>query len=117
MSRAFAAQARIDAAFATQAERAAIFLLKRRARAFADRPATLDVVSRGLSLASPEALVAKGREILAIERRQPRRWFGFGAEAPAVNARALILLGRLLRRRRGRSTSAAPPSAIQEWRA
>jgi hypothetical protein len=48
--------------------------------------------------AAPDALIAAGANLLRHEADAPRRWFGFGAEVGALNARALMLLGRTLRR-------------------
>ncbi len=73
-------------------------MIKRRARAYARRPRELDTVAPGLSAAAPDTLIAAGADLLRFEAAAPRRWFGFGAEAPALNARALMLLGRTLRR-------------------
>jgi len=36
--------------------------------------------------------------LLQVERQTARRWFGFGGETPALNAQAVLLLGRTLRR-------------------
>ena len=92
------ARAELAAAFKAQANRTALQMIKYRARAYARRPRELDAVAPGLSGAAPETLIAAGAELLCFESGAPRRWFGFGAEAPALNARALVLLGRTLRR-------------------
>lgn len=108
---------KIEAALAAEAARVAAALLKRRARAYAARPAALDVIAPGLSLLAPEALVAAGRAMLSAERRAPRRWAGFGAEAPLINAGAVVLLGRTLRRAaRGERVEAGPRLAEPERR-
>ncbi len=92
------AETQLAAAFRSQADRTARYLVKCRARTYAKRPIDLDAIVPGLSTALPEALMAAGANLLQSERHAPRRWFGFGAEAPIINARALILLGRTLRR-------------------
>lgn len=90
--------AQLSARLQTQAKRLAIFLIKRRARAYSERPIALETVSRGLSCAAPEAMIAIAKALLARERRSPRRWMGFGGEPPGLNARAVLLLGRSYRR-------------------
>ncbi|MEJ0095732.1 MAG: hypothetical protein WDN46_20690 [Methylocella sp.] len=84
----------------TQAARTARSLIKCRARTYAGRPIDLDAIVPGLSSAPPEILISVGADLLQVERHAPRRWFGFGGETPAINARALVLLGRALRRSR-----------------
>jgi hypothetical protein len=86
------ARAELAAALRAQARRAA------HARAYAGRPRDLDAIAPGLAAAAPETLIAAGAHLLRLEAGAPRRWFGFGAAAPALNARALMLLGRTLRR-------------------
>lgn len=78
-------------------------LVKDRARAFARRPWTLDMVRQGLADASPEAMIVMARQLLDRERRNPSRWFGFGGEIPALNARAVLVLARARRRGERRS--------------
>lgn len=92
------ARAELAAALRAQARRAAHQMVKDRARAYARRPRDLDAFAPGLAAAAPETLIAAGAHLLRLEASAPRRWFGFGAEAPALNARALMLLGRTLRR-------------------
>ncbi len=92
------ASAELAAALAAQAQRTACQMIKRRARAYAHRPGELDAIAPDLSTAAPEALIAVGANLLDGEAGAPRRWFGFGGEVPALNARALVLLGRTLRR-------------------
>ncbi|ACK51949.1 hypothetical protein Msil_3039 [Methylocella silvestris BL2] len=89
----------LAASLTAQAHRTVAHLVKWRARAYADRRADLDVIAPGLSEAAPQTLIAVGKDLLALERLLPRRWFGFGGETPAINAKALIVLGRALRRR------------------
>ncbi len=86
------------AAFDSIARSAVAALVKRRARALARDPASLDHVLPGLSCALPETLIAVARQSLDAERRNPQRWFGFGGEVRALNAKALLLLGRARRR-------------------
>jgi hypothetical protein len=77
-----------------QARRAAIHLIKMRARHYARRPQGLDCLLPGLSMSSPETLIAVAEHLVDRESRSPRRWFGFGGEVNLVNARAALLLGR-----------------------
>jgi hypothetical protein len=81
-----------------QARRTTLQMIKYRARTYARRPRDLDAIAPGLSGAAPETLIAASADLLRLEAGAPRRWFGFGAETPALNARALMLLGRTLRR-------------------
>jgi hypothetical protein len=92
------AHAVLAAALEAQARRTARQMIKARARAYARRPRDLDAIAPGLSAAAPAMLIEAGAQMLRREAAAPRRWFGFGAEAPALNARALTLLGRTLRR-------------------
>jgi hypothetical protein len=85
-------------AFDRIARTAVAALVKRRARALAQDPATLDAVVPGLSCALPEAMIAIAQRALELERERPQRWFGFGGEVRALNAKALLLLGRARRR-------------------
>ncbi len=86
---------------------AACRMVKARARRYALRPAALEALHPGLSIATPSALVALGQHLVARERETPRRWFGFGGEVGLVNAQAALLLGRL-RRRQDRGEGAVP---------
>ncbi len=90
--------AQFDAALRAQARRLAAQLIKRRARAYFRRPMTLETLSPGLSCAAPDRMIAIATDLLARECAAPRRWFGFGGEAPALNARAALLVGRVFRR-------------------
>ncbi len=85
-------------AFESVARTAVAALVKRRARALAQNPASLDGVLPGLSIALPETMIAVARKILDGERQRPQRWFGFGGEVRALNAKAVLLLGRARRR-------------------
>ncbi len=90
--------AKFETALQAQARRLAAQLIKRRARAYFQRPLALETVTPGLSDAAPDAMIATAKYLLAQERQAPRRWFGFGSEAPALNAHAALLLGRVFRR-------------------
>ncbi len=92
------ALANAKAAFCAQAARTAVDLIKDRARACAKRPMTLENVIPGLSAAAPETIIAMAKQLIAAERNAPRRWFGFGGEAPILNAKAILLSARALRR-------------------
>jgi hypothetical protein len=96
------ARADIEAAFRKQAARTAVDLIKERARAYAKCPMTLENVFSGLSAAAPEAIIAVAKHLIAAERNAPRRWFGFGGELPILNAKAILLSARALRRDKGR---------------
>ena len=61
-------------------------------------PMALETLYPGLAVARPETLIAVAEHLLEIERKNPRRWFGFGGEVKALNAKAALLLGRTLRR-------------------
>ena len=81
-----------------QARRTAVFLIKHRARAYAKRPMTLEAISPGLAAAAPDTMVAVAKHLIETARQAPRRWFGFGGEVPILNAKAVLLLARVLRR-------------------
>jgi hypothetical protein len=85
-------------ALRSQASRSAAHLIKQRARAFAKRPMALETLYPGLASATPETLIAIAEHLLETERRAPQRWFGFGGEVKALNAKAALLYGRALRR-------------------
>jgi hypothetical protein len=82
-----------------QAHRSAIHMLKCRARDFARRPFELENLYPGLAAATPDAMIAVAEHLLAHARRDPQRWFGFGGEVTALNAKAALILGRALRRK------------------
>lgn len=92
-------------AFQSQANRAVAALTKQRARAYARSPEHLDMIRPALSRASPDDMITVAIHLLRREKDTPRRWFGFGAEVPALNARAIILLGRVRRRSELRTTA------------
>lgn len=85
-------------ALRAQARRTAAYLVKARAREYARRPMLMEILSTGLAVAEPAVLIAVAEHLLGRERQNPRRWFGFGGEVCALNARAALLLGRTLRR-------------------
>ncbi|HEY1736820.1 MAG TPA: hypothetical protein VGG12_09240 [Methylovirgula sp.] len=82
-----------------QARRTAAAILKHRARAFAKRPMALETLYPGLAAATPETVIAIAQHLLERERRAPQRWFGFGGDVGAFNAKAALLYGRALRMR------------------
>jgi hypothetical protein len=81
-----------------QARRSAIHMLKCRARDYARRPFELENLYPGLAAAPPDVMIAVAEHLLGRARRNPQRWFGFGGEVTALNAKAALLLGRALRR-------------------
>jgi hypothetical protein len=85
-------------ALRAQARRTAAYLVKARARDYARRPMLMEILYPGLAAADPAALIAVAEHLLRRERQNPRRWFGFGGEISALNAKAALLLGRTLRR-------------------
>jgi hypothetical protein len=91
------AQANAELALRAQAKRTAVFLIKHRARAYAQRPMTLETVFPGLSAAAPDTMAAVAKHLIETETQTPRRWFGFGGEVPILNARAVLLFARALR--------------------
>ncbi|WP_219322894.1 hypothetical protein [Methylovirgula sp. HY1] len=58
----------------------------------------LESLYPGLASAPPATLIAIAEHLLETERRAPRRWFGFGGEITAINAKAALLYGRARRR-------------------
>jgi hypothetical protein len=42
-------------------------------------------------------MVAVAKHLIETARQAPRRWFGFGGEVPILNAKAVLLLARVLR--------------------
>jgi hypothetical protein len=97
----FAAIAALEAIRA-QARRSAIHMVKRRAHAFARRPFDLENLYPGLAAARPDVLIAVAEHLLATAAQDPQRWFGFGGEVQALNAKAALLFGRFLRRHAGK---------------
>ena len=87
-----------DEAIKSAARRAACHMVKVRARFYGRRPAALDALHSGLSMASATTLVAIAEHLVEREQRSPRRWFGFGGEVALLNARGALLLGRARRR-------------------
>ncbi|MDQ6702130.1 MAG: hypothetical protein M3Z96_02975 [Pseudomonadota bacterium] len=96
------ARANVAAALRAQATRTAVDLIKDRARVYAKRPMMLENVFPGLSAAAPETIIAVAKNLITVERNAPRRWFGFGGEVPILNATAVLLFARALRRAEGR---------------
>jgi hypothetical protein len=101
------AQAHVEVALRAQATRTAVDLMKDRARAYAKRPMTLENVFPGLSAAAPETIIGVAKHLIAAER-MPRRWFGLGGEVPVLNATAVLLSARALRRDEGRRARQRP---------
>jgi hypothetical protein len=95
------ARANVEATLRAQATRTAVDLIKDRARAYAKRPMTLENVFPGLSAATPETKIAVAKHLIATERNAPHRWLGFGGEVPILNAKAVLLSARALRREAG----------------
>lgn len=96
------ARANVEAALRAQATRTAVDLIKDRARAYAKRPMTLENVFPGHSTAAPETTIAVAKHLIGAERKAPHRWFGFGGEVPILDAKAVLLSARVLRRVKGR---------------
>lgn len=71
--------------------------IKNRARRYSEKPALLEILWSSLSWAEPEKMIWIGTELLAQERDNARRHAGFGGDTAAINARAIILLGRARR--------------------
>ena len=85
-------------ALRAQARRSVAHQTKRLAHEFARRPMRLERLYPGLAAAKPATLIAIAEHLLEKQRRAPQRWFGFGGEVPALNAKAALLYGRALRR-------------------
>jgi len=83
------------------ARRAACQAVKSRARAYARRPLSLEAVFPDLAMARAPTMIAIAEHLLE-SAGPPARWFGFGGEVNPINARAVLLLGRTLRRTEGR---------------
>ena len=96
------ASANVEAALRAQATRTIVGLIKDLARAYLMRPMRLENVFPGLSAAAPETIIAVAKHLIAAEKNAPRRWFGFGGEVPILNAKAVLLSARALRRNEGR---------------
>jgi hypothetical protein len=107
------ARANVEAALRTQAMRTAVHLIKERARSYAKHPMTLESVFPGLSAGAPGTIIAVAKHLIAAERNAPRRWFGFGGEVPIVNAKAVLLFARALRRAEGRRARQQSLNAIK----
>ncbi len=81
------------------ARRTACHVVKARARRYLRRPAAMEALYPGLSMAPAATLVAIAEHLVERERASPRRWFGFGGEVSLTNAQAALLVGRALRMR------------------
>jgi hypothetical protein len=92
---AFAAR---EAEMILAAKRSVIRAVKMRAKRYLDNPESRDALVPGLWCASPKTLIATGKTMLENELRFPRRRSGFSGETLAINARALMLVGRYGRR-------------------
>jgi hypothetical protein len=95
-------RANIEAALRAQATRTAVDLIKDRARTCAKRRMTPENLIPGLSAAAPETIIAVAKHLISAESNAPRRWFGFGGEVTILNAKAMLLSARALRRDEGR---------------
>lgn len=92
------AQATAEASLCAQAKRTVLDLVKLRARTYIHRPDELESLQPGLSNATPSSIIAIAKQMIAAERHTRRRWFALGGEIPLLNAKALLLCGRALRR-------------------
>lgn len=90
--------AAMEADLITRARQSAFAAIRRRAHAYLRDALKLEAIAHGLAFASPECLIATGATILDHERRFPSRHFGTGGEVRAINARAIMVLGRYQRR-------------------
>ena len=93
------------------ARRATSHVVKARARHYLRRPAAMEALYPGLSLAPTATLIAVAEHLVERERASPRRWFGFGGEISLTNAQAVLLLGRALRIRESRLRRRPRPPA------
>jgi hypothetical protein len=96
-----ATQANTEAALRAQAKRTALDLTKHRARAYLTRLLIEETYFPEVLWTAPDQIIAVAKRMIAAEKSVPRRWFGFGGEAPLLNAKALLLCGRVLRRAAG----------------
>jgi hypothetical protein len=87
-----------DDPFAAAAARAAAHRIKSRARHYRRQLPALEALYPGLSYAGPGKMIAIAAHLVKREQLSPRRWFGFGGEVNLVNAKAVHLLGRYMRR-------------------
>lgn len=85
-------------AFAAQARRTVARTIKRRARDYRDRATMLEILYPGLSCTTPQRMIAVGQSLLETSIRSHGSRIGFGGEVLPLNAKAVILLGRYLRR-------------------
>lgn len=87
-----------DEQIKSAARRVTAFTVKHRARQFLKDSLRLEAIHHGLCCASPECLIRTGKTMLENERQFPTRNFGLGGYVPAMNAKALVVLGRYQRR-------------------
>jgi hypothetical protein len=87
-----------EAELVLRARQSAFAAIRRRAHVYSRDALKLEAIAHGLSYASPECMIATGATILDHERRFPSRHFGFGDEVKAINAKAIMILGRYQRR-------------------
>lgn len=85
-----------EAAIIARARASAFRTLKCRARDYRDRPARLEILYPGLSIADPRKMIAIGEALLHSEAaiRRPAQI----VPTILINAKAVILLGRYQRR-------------------
>ena len=87
-----------NGAFVAQATRTALHIVKQQARRYARRPALMDLLFPGLSVAPAATMIAIAQHLIEQERLDMSRWFVRGGEVRLVNMQALLLLGRTWRR-------------------
>ncbi len=72
--------------------------VKMRARRYLREPMLMHGIDARLPFALPRTMIAIGEHHMDAEMRRRRRLFGFGAEIPLMNARAVRLAGRFRQR-------------------
>lgn len=93
------AHAKAHKAVEARARQTAFALVKRVARDYGQRPATLSAIAGGLQFLSPMGMIA----VLRQNPPPKHRHFGFGGEVPTINYRAAMLCARLLRARQAKA--------------
>jgi phage-related minor tail protein len=106
-ARAEAAQQRAYDRMDAGIRRAAIKVVKVRAKAYRDFPGQLEMVAFGLSGATASELIALGKQRLAKMRGEGLSGADLVVPVQAVNARACMVLGRYWRRFEMRMQEAA----------
>jgi len=96
-----------EAELKAAAVRGARTAIKVRVRRFILDPDSLEFLKLGLSFATPRGQIAYGKRMLEADILNPRPMCGFGGEVPALNAKALIWLGRYRRFVEARALAAA----------